>query len=75
MTSYNVTITGEGDMEMERKFGWTGGVEGQPLSTLTFSFKTLTCSVLFTQLDRRLESGLVQEGCQTSTKAEGLPLA
>ena len=29
MTSYDVTLAGDGDMEMERKFGWTGGVEGQ----------------------------------------------
>ena len=29
MTSYDVTLAGDGDMEMERKFGWTGGSEGQ----------------------------------------------
>ena len=25
--SYNVTLVGEGDITMERKYGWTGGPE------------------------------------------------
>ena len=25
MTSYDVTLAGEGDITMERKYGWTGG--------------------------------------------------
>ena len=29
MTSYDVALAGEGDVGTERKFGWTGGVEGQ----------------------------------------------
>ena len=25
MTSYDITLAGEGDIAMERKYGWTGG--------------------------------------------------
>ena len=32
MTSYHATLAGEGDLDMERKFGWTGGSEGQHIS-------------------------------------------
>ena len=27
LISYNVTLVGEGDITMERKYGWTGGPE------------------------------------------------
>ena len=37
MTSYDVTLAGDGDVEMERKFGWTGGVEGQKKIPFTFN--------------------------------------
>ena len=32
MTSYDVTLMKDGDVEMERNFGWTGGVEGQSIN-------------------------------------------
>lgn len=32
MTSYDVTLMKDGDVEMERNFGWTGGVEGHSIN-------------------------------------------
>ena len=51
MTSYDVTLAGEGDMDMERKFGWTGGIEGQ-------SHKILSLSVCGTSYHRLLEPSI-----------------
>ena len=61
MTSYDVTLAGEGDVEMERKFGWTGGIEGhQPTS-----YFHLIHSLLFFAL-RFLEPQIIHQGNQTS---------
>ena len=36
MTSYDATLAGEGDITMERKYGWTGGQDsGELISMLT----------------------------------------
>jgi hypothetical protein len=48
MTSYDVTLAGDGDMEMERKFGWTGGVEDSwSLASFTKATKPPPTSKVF----------------------------
>ena len=43
LTSYDSTLAAEGDISMERKFGWTGGLQAGELSAEDFGIFTAEC--------------------------------